>query len=188
MSKESLEEFILSTDISSADFSLDKVTASLDKFVLGLSITGENAELLKSMLVCLCSASNLKTELLKILKASKKNTDLSASLLVDIDTRYELLLAHCKWLLANSKIGSEFESKLKYGARLSEEFFPELIAKASKIQFTLNTELGAQSAELKGSRLSDLSKNLRTFNDYLSALLGRLPGRYDSLTTGLLGI
>jgi len=188
MSKENLKEMLSRIEFTNTKFSLDRDFAGLDGILTPLKIDGEQRELFKSILLTLCCASAAKSELQEILKGAQKNADLSSALLVDIDTRYELLLSHSEWLIENQELGNEFDLKLRSGARLSEEFFSELIYKITKAQRTLSTELGVGDDKLKKSKLPTLVRNLNSVNDSLSELLGRLPGRYDPLAASLLGV
>lgn len=185
MNKEKISKVVESCDVASSEFSVDKASSILDALLLEYNIKDEGAQLFQSMLLCLASAFSIKNEIVKILKSSSKTADLSASLLVDVDTRFELLLAHCLWLFDNSK-SKEFDSQLRSGARLSEEFFSDLVYKVSKLQRTLTTELGISEPSLKKSSILTLIRNINEVNTYLSELLGKLPNRYDSLSSALL--
>ncbi len=188
MNKESLKNLISKINFADPNINLEAYIVCLDEFLTSIKISGEQGGLFKCILLTLSCTSGVKGEILKTLKGAKKNVDLSSALLVDVDTRYELLFSHSEWLIANRNLGSEFDLKLRSGARLGEEFFSDLIFKISKAQRSLSTELGVTNEKLKESNLPTLIQNLNIVNDYLSELLGNLPSRYDPLAASLLGV
>ncbi len=174
-------------DLLDPKLSMDKESKVLDSFLDGYRVESDDKSLLKSSLFALICASRAKLEIVKVLKSTQANVDLSSTLLVDIDTRYELLLSHVKWLLSNRE-SEDFSYMLGYGTRLSEEFFLDVLFKVSKFERTVQTELIAAKGALTLTNLSLLISNMNLVNSYIAEVLGSLPDRYDSLAIGLLGV
>lgn len=180
MSKEDLIEAIAGVDLLKEKFSVEKDLNSVFDYLKVIGLPKEQSELLGGMLLVLAASLALKTQSLKTLKSSSANSDLSSSILVDIDTRYELLFSHAQVLISDIN-DSEFDFKLRSGARLSEEFFSDLIYGASKLQRTISSELSVSDLGLQ-----HIIRNLNSMNNYLSALYGSLPNRYDALYKSLI--
>jgi hypothetical protein len=180
MSKEDLLEAIEGVDPLKENFSVEKDLNSIFDYLKVIGLPKEQSELLGGMLLVLAASLALKTQSLKTLKSSSVNSDLSSSILVDIDTRYELLFSHAQVLISDIN-DSEFDFKLRSGARLSEEFFSDLIYGASKLQRTISSELNITDLGLQ-----HIIRNLNSMNNYLSAFYGSLSNRYDGLYQSLI--
>lgn len=180
MSKQDLIESIAGVDLLKENFSVDKDLNSVFDYLKVIGLPKEQSELLGGILLVLAASLALKTQSLKTIKTSSGNADLSSSILVDIDTRYELLLSHAQVLISDIN-DSEFDFKLRSGARLSEEFFSDLICGASKLHRTISSELNITEIGLQ-----HIVRNLNSLNNYLSALYGSLPNRYNSLYQSLI--
>jgi hypothetical protein len=174
---------LVKLDLISKSLTTQLVLDEIEKVIPDFKGTTDQEQLLKAIILveaCLYGARNF---LLGTLKESKKSTDLTCSILVDIDTHFELLKAHLEVLLKSDVLDETFDQRLRLGARLAEEFMSELHFSLSKASITLVSELGVKSKELK-----EVALNASTVSDALLTLIQKVPGRYDLLSVGLLGV
>lgn len=138
--------------------------------------------LMTALELILGTLSSVSKFMLGEIKKSKAGSDLSASLLVDVDTYKELIQSHLSSLLEDADC-ADFNERLLFGVRLGEELFSKTFSKFNSFQRLLSSELGLDS-----SSSLVVQENLNEVNANLNKLLSPLANRYEPLAVGLLGV